>query len=51
MLDDTADQTEDGARRTRELGELRLVAACGSDILDEVVAADRKEIGVEILDR
>src|SRR5579862_4662093 len=39
------------ARRTREIDELRFVAACSHDILNEIVAADRIEIGIEILDR
>ena len=51
MVHDMSDQIEHRARGTREIGELRLVAARRHYILNQIVAADRIEVGVEILDR
>src|SRR5260370_32080671 len=45
-----SNQTEHRARRTSKIGELRFVPARGRHILDEIVAADGKEVGVEVLD-
>ena len=47
---DVPNEIEHRARRTSEIGKLRFVAACRHDILNQVVAADRIEVGLEVLD-
>src|SRR5947207_8919227 len=43
-------RSSDLARRMREIGELRFVTARGRHVLDEIVAADGKEVGDEVLE-
>src|SRR5438270_13132839 len=42
-------QTEYRARRTGQIGELRFVPARGRYVLDQIVAANGKEVGMEVL--
>ncbi len=51
MRRDLAQQPPERRRRLSECRQLRLVPARGIEILDEIVAADREEVGREILQR
>src|SRR5690349_1384681 len=47
---DAANEREESLRRRGQLGEGGIAATGGGDVLDQIVAADGVEVGIELLD-